>query len=392
VFLLSLASISSCTLLSPAVLLLRRQTRVRLDLFSAICRHARHGGPSWSRQPRRWPRAREDRSACRASTQRIPVLTSVSHKAGPYCVYDRFRFPRDRPTPKSPVTAPPQQDTKMEDPTLATDFPFSNMRSPWLTTGGDSMTLPAPADDMSNWSEWMQYNPAAASQQSQTVESKPIGAHAPTDYLKPARQQSPSFDSPQHPHSQPLSIHPHSTSIPAPMYSQPGDIPFTFGQSIDASPAFDFNGHALSSPADADVQQNGFYSPPIWQQQQQQAMNSSFFSPSRFDPSSIIAQPPPPASTPSLHHSPNSLNNGRASSSSSHSSPEPAASSKKRKILEDDEDEDDQPPSGKRERGQPPKKTAHNMIEKRYRNNLNDKIAALRDSKCSFIGSAVLAA
>ncbi|KEZ43200.1 Uncharacterized protein SAPIO_CDS4873 [Scedosporium apiospermum] len=31
------------------------------------------------------------------------------------------------------------------------------------------------------------------------------------------------------------------------------------------------------------------------------------------------------------------------------------------------------------ERGQP-KKTAHNMIEKRYRNNLNDKIAALRDA------------
>lgn len=27
-----------------------------------------------------------------------------------------------------------------------------------------------------------------------------------------------------------------------------------------------------------------------------------------------------------------------------------------------------------------PKKTAHNMIEKRYRTNLNDKIAALRDS------------
>jgi hypothetical protein len=312
------------------------------------------------------------------------MLTSVSHKAGPYCVYDSFRFPRDRCTPKPPATALPQQSTKMEDPTLATDFPFSNLRGPWLTTAGDSMTLPAPADDMSNWSEWMQYNPAAASQQSQTVDSKPIGAHAPTDYLKPARQQSPSFDSPQHPHPQPLSIHPHSTSIPAPMYSQPGDIPFTFGQSIDASPAFDFNGHALSSPADADVQQNGFYSPPMWQQQQQQqAMNNNFFSPSRFDPSGIIAQPPPPASTPSLHHSPESLNNGRASSSSSHSSPEPATSSKKRKTLEDDDEDEDRPASGKRERGQPPKKTAHNMIEKRYRNNLNDKIAALRDSKSS---------
>jgi hypothetical protein len=271
----------------------------------------------------------------------------------------------------------------MEDPTLATDFPFSNLRGPWLTTAGDSMALPAPADDMSNWSEWMQYNPAAASQQSQTVDSKPIGAHAPTDYLKPARQQSPSFDSPQHTHPHPQSIHPHSTSVPAPMYSQPGDIPFTFGQSIDASPAFDFNGHALSSPADADVQQNGFYSPPMWQQQQQQAMANSFFSPSRFDPSGIIAQPPPPASTPSLHHSPESLNNGRASSSSSHSSPEPGTSSKKRKILEDDDEDEDRLASGKRERGQPPKKTAHNMIEKRYRNNLNDKIAALRDSKSS---------
>ncbi|KAF4978885.1 hypothetical protein FDECE_18143, partial [Fusarium decemcellulare] len=33
-----------------------------------------------------------------------------------------------------------------------------------------------------------------------------------------------------------------------------------------------------------------------------------------------------------------------------------------------------------RRHSSPPKKTAHNMIEKRYRTNLNDKIAALRDS------------
>ena len=49
--------------------------------------------------------------------------------------------------------------------------------------------------------------------------------------------------------------------------------------------------------------------------------------------------------------------------------------SRKRKSSadgdEDDEDDDD---------AQPIKKTAHNMIEKRYRTNLNDKIAALRDS------------
>ncbi len=37
---------------------------------------------------------------------------------------------------------------------------------------------------------------------------------------------------------------------------------------------------------------------------------------------------------------------------------------------EDDDGDDDKPV----------KKTAHNMIEKRYRTNINDKIAALRDS------------
>lgn len=40
--------------------------------------------------------------------------------------------------------------------------------------------------------------------------------------------------------------------------------------------------------------------------------------------------------------------------------------------MDDDDDEDDL--------DHPVKKTAHNMIEKRYRTNLHDKIAALRDS------------
>jgi hypothetical protein len=163
----------------------------------------------------------------------------------------------------------------------------------------------------------------------------------------------------------------------------PQCIPFTFGQSIDSSPAFDFNGHTLSSPADGELQQqNGFYSPPIWQQQQQQMPENNYYSPSRFDQSSFVA-PPPPVSTPSLQHSPNSLNNGRASSLSSHSSPEPAANGKKRKSVEEDDDDLDSAPSGKK--GGPPKKTAHNMIEKRYRTNLNDKIAALRDSELAVI-------
>ncbi|KAF4959318.1 hypothetical protein FGADI_1761 [Fusarium gaditjirri] len=62
------------------------------------------------------------------------------------------------------------------------------------------------------------------------------------------------------------------------------------------------------------------------------------------------------------------------------SSPDPAdgssKASRKRKSSADPEDEDEEEEDG----DQPVKKTAHNMIEKRYRTNLNDKIAALRDS------------
>ena len=62
--------------------------------------------------------------------------------------------------------------------------------------------------------------------------------------------------------------------------------------------------------------------------------------------------------------------------SQSVSSPE-SNTSRKRKSSAEDEDDDDED-SGVQ--NHPVKKTAHNMIEKRYRTNLNDKIAALRDS------------
>lgn len=51
--------------------------------------------------------------------------------------------------------------------------------------------------------------------------------------------------------------------------------------------------------------------------------------------------------------------------------------SRKRKPSTDDEDDEEEDEFGN---PHPVKKTAHNMIEKRYRTNLNDKIAALRDS------------
>ncbi|KAG4439447.1 hypothetical protein IFR05_005059 [Cadophora sp. M221] len=71
------------------------------------------------------------------------------------------------------------------------------------------------------------------------------------------------------------------------------------------------------------------------------------------------------------HNSPHST---ASTKSHSISSPDNNDRGRKRKSsadVDDEEDDDSNPPV---------KKTAHNMIEKRYRTNLNDKIAALRDS------------
>lgn len=85
------------------------------------------------------------------------------------------------------------------------------------------------------------------------------------------------------------------------------------------------------------------------------------------------------------YHSPNSADSPDSISSAhdhrAASSPDgldpSKLNSRKRKSSADVEDEDDEDDFD----GQHPvKKTAHNEIEKRYRTNLNDKIAALRDS------------
>lgn len=72
-------------------------------------------------------------------------------------------------------------------------------------------------------------------------------------------------------------------------------------------------------------------------------------------------------------------------SSASSASPPPvsARSSRRKRKSSESDDEDDESPAETRSyqsrNHAPVKKTAHNMIEKRYRTNLNDKIAALRD-------------
>lgn len=234
--------------------------------------------------PSSWRESPWDPTVC------VRLLGTVTLLTGLLCqVFDNYR-----PSP------PLQTVDEMQEPVLSSNYPFTNMRSPWLSTAGDDMTLAAPSDDMSNWNDFMRstWNESAP-QGSQSVETKPVTAlHGPAaSFLKPGNQPPLPFTHRPHPPPQSQSIAPSSIPISASMYSQSNDVPFTFGQSIDVSPAFDFNGNALSSPQDVEVQQqNGFYSPPMWQQQQQVADNNFYAASRSTNPSRTMR----PASDPTM--------------------------------------------------------------------------------------------
>jgi len=281
----------------------------------------------------------------------------VYQQVGPYCVFDSFRPPT------------PNQE-RMEDPTMSNDFAFNGgVRPSWLTTAEDEMTLAAPSDvGGNNWNEFMAWDPSV----SQAPDLKLSG---PACFLRPEMQRPPIFNRRQNSQLSDPALDIPTTGA---MSARSVNGPYTFGESIALTPAFDFDANTLSSPSSGEGTHPGsFYTTPIWQQQQ--TGDSSLFSPPTYGQPGVHA-PGPASNTPSLHHSqsPGSVRNGNASSLSAHSSPEPVLSNpKKRKSSSDDTDS---PSVGKKEKGGPPKKTAHNMIEKRYRTNLNDKIAALRDS------------
>lgn len=80
------------------------------------------------------------------------------------------------------------------------------------------------------------------------------------------------------------------------------------------------------------------------------------------------------------YNSPKSASSPDSAKAGTSSSPEhigqPAKRDSRKRKMSDELDDDDEIDDDDK----PIKKTAHNMIEKRYRTNINDKIAALRDS------------
>jgi hypothetical protein len=253
----------------------------------------------------------------------------------------------------------------------------TNGQTTWGTTGSDGVAIAAPSPTETrhdHWDEWMQWNTSTQVDPHKTGNlQSPLGALGP---LKSASTRSPLLSRRHNAQLQNATLGlptEHAHSVLATTQASP----FTFGESAD-NHSFSFKNSPFASPPVATPlttpsQASQFFSADqTWDENRQAQPSRSPPNPSQHASvrSAVAAQ-----SAPSLQQSPSSLTNGRTDPSDQ-SSPEPrtASKSKKRKAsdVSDEQQDDDKPPVIK--------KTAHNMIEKRYRTNLNDKIAALRDS------------
>lgn len=267
----------------------------------------------------------------------------------------------------------------MEDPIATAEYSFNNaMAAPWVTQSYEDVPLGAHASDgllQGNWEEWLRWDPMSQNQSPNFIKTQGAVCHSRLEQRPPLPAQRQNSRLGEQAFGLP-------TTVPsAPLMTVSTTAAYTFGESTGNPPAFHFGATTLSSSTSMEMPPSKpTFNDTIWSDNNQQhSSEASVFSPLPAEQQQHSRHVPlPPQSTPSLQHSPGSTRNTRTSSSSSQSSNEPFSrqrNNKKRKSSTEDEivdDKGDHPP--------PMKKTAHNMIEKRYRTNLNDKIAALRDS------------
>ncbi|KAF4487818.1 myc-type bHLH transcription factor [Fusarium agapanthi] len=222
------------------------------------------------------------------------------------------------------------------------------------------------------------------------VKSDPSSASLPNDSSRPQTQQqyynaawqftgTPPYDS-----YDPSS----STAPPAQTTYQPSPWNLAFGQDqqnlqqlpistgIDGLPATTLSSESIYAASNPSLRQPSFSDNTVLQ-----PALISHLTPALQEKLRNIAMPPH-----LQYHSPMSASSPDSANGELRrgifSSPDPAdgssKASRKRKSSADPEDEEEE--EEEEDGDQPVKKTAHNMIEKRYRTNLNDKIAALRDS------------
>lgn len=158
-----------------------------------------------------------------------------------------------------------------------------------------------------------------------------------------------------------------------------GDETYLFGGAPEGTSTFDFQPMmAMEQPPmgmpKIDTNSAGWGLPPTTNM-----MNINLSALSNDNYQSLPSAGTVSSNAPSLHYSPEASSQARTSLSSNSPDPPKKRGGRKRKAEIEQEEQDNE--NSQEDGDEPPvKKTSHNVIEKRYRNNLNDKIVELRNS------------
>ncbi|RDI76400.1 hypothetical protein Vi05172_g13620 [Venturia inaequalis] len=220
------------------------------------------------------------------------------------------------------------------------------------------------------WSDYMQWNPNQPRPRNQMSPADPMPTEEQPSLF--ARRSNALLNNPA------LGLSSASQQTSA---SAVSNIPFTFGTPGTSATTFDYGGTSSNSSGNLSIRDGTSWSAtlnPLGTSSLVMQPSLGFPGPSPFSNAATPSLPAVDTNRSPQQYSPTPANDRTNSSVSAPSSPEettPVTTNTKKRQSEASDDASDK--SGKH---QPVKKTAHNMIEKRYRTNLNDKIAALRDS------------
>ncbi|KAI9830121.1 MAG: hypothetical protein M1819_005798, partial [Sarea resinae] len=281
----------------------------------------------------------------------------------------------------------PRSSTANEDQSPhSLEYPNTNSRrmsGSWTDLSGDAFAAEQKPFNYGNWEEWMRWDGAAQEaspkhpqQQQQQQQQKTSSPFIKQEAGSPGIGSQATSNAQA---SQGLTAYGQASSQ-AELASLPAmdGNNFTFGEGRNHDGVFQF-GDGMVSPPVTSAPQNGFDALAWSQPPQMDPAMGNTISPLTLEEQQHLRNIAFPSHTSSFQQSPASTSETRQSSSSS---PEPRQqnNNKKRKPTTEEEDQIEPPVDTKNGKQPPVKKTAHNMIEKRYRTNLNDKIAALRDS------------